>query len=140
MGPRSWVLIPIPFPLIALEAFPTLEEAETFLLETDGDVNVAAVTTTARAGTASPRRSAIIRVSQVGTVRVYLMLPRTCMGRRHGCFIHHCRVKSVMKRVDVGGGTLPQLLQWSSFVVSKSGDITDTSLARSHAKPRQTSF
>ena len=51
----------------ALEAFLTLEEAVAFLLETDGDVNVAAVTTTARAGTASPRRSAIIRVSQVGT-------------------------------------------------------------------------
>ena len=41
----------------ALDAFPTLEEAVAFLLETDGNVNVAAVATTACAGTAPPRPS-----------------------------------------------------------------------------------
>ena len=41
----------------ALETFPSLEEAVAFLLEDNGNVDVAAVATTARAGTAPPRPS-----------------------------------------------------------------------------------
>ena len=43
--------------------------------------------------------------------------------------------------VDVGGGpALPlyRLLHWLPYSVKKNGSITDTSLARSSAKPRQT--
>jgi hypothetical protein len=42
----------------ALETFPSLEEAVAFLLEDNGNVDVAAVATTARAGTAPPRPGA----------------------------------------------------------------------------------
>ena len=52
--------------------------------------------------------------------------------------LHPRRIKSVMKRVDVGGGTpIPTATLALPYSV-KTRAITDTSLARSSAKPRQT--